>query len=423
MIFTPGNASAQPLTPNQTHGFGNRSLVIFTYLQNYACVDEPTMDLDFNGVKAQSDPNEMQTPICQPITEPAADPTGRDLTETAHLYVLIPMFSVDNDQNPNDAMPCPTGGRPGELCGPVLGAALIRAFGFVPEAWKTKVNPAITTQCPDPNNAMAGTCTMHASSVDLSKTLVALGKSPGPPTAPVFVPTPNHSHVIDDDLVNTKAIWWEVRPVLVMQQSDWPTADGSSGITSSGAMDDAEAAGRAIEVGSNFFLFFSSTDGLARLSHVALGTYDGNYVSADNCGGDSVNGNATSAGSCTTFTLIDLNGGSLMDGDQVRLQAPNGDYVVAESGGCGDRSFPVSSCRVNANRTSPAAWETFTIHTVNCSGCAIASGDHVSLSSYYGYYVSAEYGGGNGCGGCNPPLNANRSSVGHWEQYVLTFQP
>ena len=36
-----------------------------------------------------------------------------------------------------------------------------------------------------------------------------------------------------------------------------PAADGSSGITSSKAMDDAEAAGRAIEVGSNFFLFFS----------------------------------------------------------------------------------------------------------------------------------------------------------------------
>jgi hypothetical protein len=43
-----------------------------------------------------------------------------------------------------------------------------------------------------------------------------------------------------------------------LQQSDWPAADGSSGITSSKAMDDAEAAGRAIEVGSNFFLFFSS---------------------------------------------------------------------------------------------------------------------------------------------------------------------
>lgn len=99
---------------------------------------------------------------------------------------------------------------------------------------------------------------MHASSVDLSKTLVALKKIAGPPTMPIFVPTPNHSHVVDNSRVNTGAIWWEVRPVLVMNESDWPAADGGSGITSSMKMDDAEAAGRAIEVGSNFFLFFSS---------------------------------------------------------------------------------------------------------------------------------------------------------------------
>ena len=38
----------------------------------------------------------------------------------------------------------------------------------------------------------------------------------------------------------------------------WPTADGSNGITSANAMADAENSGRAIEVGSNFFLFFKS---------------------------------------------------------------------------------------------------------------------------------------------------------------------
>ncbi|HKF41983.1 MAG TPA: hypothetical protein VKG01_02680 [Thermoanaerobaculia bacterium] len=249
-------ASAQ-LAPNQTNGFGNGRLVTFTYLQNFDCVAQPTMDLDFNGVLAQSDPNELQTPICQPVTEPTQDPTGGDIKQTAHLYVLIPMFSVDNDQNPADAMPCPNGGRPDELCGVALGNALIKQFGFLPEAWKAKVNPAITTQCPDPNNSTPGTCTMHASSVDLSTTLAAINKS-GTPTKPIFVPTPNHSHVVDNSRINTQPIWWEVRPVLVMSQSDWPAADGSSGITSSTAMDAAENANRAIEVGSNFFLFFSS---------------------------------------------------------------------------------------------------------------------------------------------------------------------
>ncbi len=254
LAFMTASAWAQ-LAPNQTNGFGNNRLVTFTYLQNFDCVDQPLLDLDFNHIPAQSDPNEMQTPICQPVTEPTEDPTGGNIKHTAHLYVFLPMFSVDNDQNPNDAMPCPSGGRPGELCGPALGAALISLFGFVPEAWKA--HPLVQTQCPDPNNPVPGTCTMHASSVDLSVTLHALGKT-GPPTHPIFVPTPNHDHVVDNSRVNTTPIWWEVRPVLILNQSDWPAADGSSGITSSKAMDDAEAAGRAIEVGSNFFLFFSS---------------------------------------------------------------------------------------------------------------------------------------------------------------------
>ncbi len=139
-----------------------------------------------------------------------------------------------------------------------MGQQLISLFGAVPEAWKKTVDRAITTQCPDPNNPAAGTCMMHASSVDLSAALVALKKVPGPPSKPMFVPPPNHSHVVDNNRVHTRAIWWEVRPVLVMHQSDWPAADGSSGITSVRMMDDAEGAERAIEVGSNFFLFFSS---------------------------------------------------------------------------------------------------------------------------------------------------------------------
>jgi hypothetical protein len=258
MTIIAGSASAQELAPNQTHGFGNNKLVTFTYLQSFDCVDQPHLDLNFNGILAKSDPNEMQTPICQPITEPSADPAGHSIKKTAHLYVLIPMFSVDLDQNPDDAMRCPNGGRPGELCGRRLGVELIKLFGALPEAWKKKVDTAITTQCPDPRHKVPGTCTMHASSVDLSKTLVALKKIQGPLAGPVFVPTPNHSHVVDNGFLNTTPIWWEVRPVLVLDQADWPAADGSSGITSSDKMDAAEAAGRAIEVGSNFFLFFSS---------------------------------------------------------------------------------------------------------------------------------------------------------------------
>ncbi|MGC2077199.1 MAG: hypothetical protein WA728_14420 [Xanthobacteraceae bacterium] len=256
MALAAGNASAQ-LAPNQTNGFGNGKVITFTYLQNFDCVDQPNLDLDFNGIKAQSDPNEMQTPVCQVVTEPTQDPTGGKIKHTAHLYVLVPMFGTDT--NPKDAMDCPDGGRPGELCGADLGNALISLFGAVPEAWKK--TPSVKTQCPDPNNPIPGTCTMHASSVDLSVLLAGMPGIPNPPTGPLFVPTPNHSHVVDNGFLNTGAIWWEVRPILIMHQEDWPTPDGSHGITSSKAMDAAEAAGRAVEVGSNFFLFFKSKKG------------------------------------------------------------------------------------------------------------------------------------------------------------------
>src|SRR5690348_7098433 len=68
MIAASRPASAQ-LAANQTHGFGNDRLVTFTYLQNFDCVDQPNMDLDFNAKMAASDPHEMQMPICQALTE------------------------------------------------------------------------------------------------------------------------------------------------------------------------------------------------------------------------------------------------------------------------------------------------------------------------------------------------------------------
>jgi hypothetical protein len=102
---------------------------------------------------------------------------------------------------------------------------------------------------------------MHASRLDLSKTLAALGYT-GPATANIFLPTPNHSHVLINQDVNLPAIWWQVIPVLVVSQSDWPNQAGTTGITSYDRLLAAKAAGTAIVTDSNFFLFFSSvTDG------------------------------------------------------------------------------------------------------------------------------------------------------------------
>lgn len=257
-VFVAGAASAAsstlpPLAPNQTYGFSDGHLELFTYQQSFDCVDQATDDLDYNGVLAQSDSGEFQTPICQAGTSPTIDPTGEKPITQDFIYVLIPFFSVNDDQNPNDAMACPPGVRLSTLCGPTLGKTLIKLFGAIPEAYKT--TPLVYTQCPTPGEP-PGTCTMHASTDDLGKVLYALGKLPAPTN--VFLPSPNHSHVITNADATQSPIWWEVRPVLVTNVADWPPADGSSGITSVAALKAAEKKGDAIEVPDNFFLFFSS---------------------------------------------------------------------------------------------------------------------------------------------------------------------
>src|ERR1700691_4044256 len=256
VALTAATASAQTLKPNQTLGFGDSKQLVFTYTQNFDCIDQPYDDLNFNGIIAANDPSELQTPVCQGGFNPTINPPGQigsPYETTEPIYVLIPMFSVDNDQNPNDAISCNNVVQ-GTICGATLGQTLISLFGAVPEAFKQ--TPLVFTQCPGPGS-VPGTCTMHASRLDLGPVLAALGFIP-PPTSNVFLPTPNHSHVLINQDVNIRAIWWQVIPVLVLQQADWPSQDGSTGITSLKAIQAAERAGAAVQAPSNFFLFFSS---------------------------------------------------------------------------------------------------------------------------------------------------------------------
>ena len=78
---------------------------------------------------------------------------------------------MNNDQNPNDAISCDNVVA-GTLCGPALGTELISLFGAVPEAFKA--TPLVYTQCPEPGSA-PGTCTMHASRLDLAPVLAQPG--------------------------------------------------------------------------------------------------------------------------------------------------------------------------------------------------------------------------------------------------------
>ena len=87
------------LKPNQTEGFGDGQVLKFTYTQNFDCIDQPLDDLNYNGILAQSDPSEMQTPICVVGTQPTINPPGKignPFITTEPLYVLVPMFSADN---------------------------------------------------------------------------------------------------------------------------------------------------------------------------------------------------------------------------------------------------------------------------------------------------------------------------------------
>lgn len=252
-LYFAAPAYAQPqLAPNQTFGYGNGQVLKFTYAQSFVCVDQPGFDLNFNGVKAESDPMEFQIPICQVGVQPNIGPPAMNKASEP-IYILVPMFSLDNDQNPNDAISC-TGVVAGTNCGPALGSTLISLFGALPEAFKQA--PLVYTQCPDPTSP-PGTCTMHSSRVDLGLVLVQLGLLE-PPAANFFAPTPNHSHVVLNTDLTTAPIWWEVVPVLVTNPSDWPSQDGTSGITSKAKLLAAEQAGSAVQAPSNFFLFFSS---------------------------------------------------------------------------------------------------------------------------------------------------------------------
>ncbi|MDQ6799642.1 MAG: YCF48-related protein [Acidobacteriota bacterium] len=153
---------------------------------------------------------------------------------------------------------------------------------------------------------------------------------------------------------------------------------------------------------------------------VSLQTYFANFVSADDCGDGRVVANASSAGPCETFTLYDVNGGALTDGDQIYIQAPNGSFLGAENGG----STNCRGCdtRVNANRAVARAWETFTIHAVGGIKSAIGDGAKISLQGIAGGYLSAEDGGSNGCGGCDSAVNANRVVQNAWETFTIRIR-
>jgi hypothetical protein len=136
---------------------------------------------------------------------------------------------------------------------------------------------------------------------------------------------------------------------------------------------------------------------------VHLRVASGQYVVAEGGGGGAVNADRWVTGGWETFTLEDLNGGTLQDGDPVAFRTSAGYYLQAVSGGGG---------AMLASDRAAGAWETFTIINLAQVGAPIENGTSIGLLSSGSYYVCAENGGGS-------VVNVNRSSVGSWETFVL----
>lgn len=142
---------------------------------------------------------------------------------------------------------------------------------------------------------------------------------------------------------------------------------------------------------------------------VTLQTVNGQYVVAIGGGGGAVNATASIVSVGTTFTLTDLNGGTLRSGDKVQFRTERGTYLVAEGGG---------GREVKADRTIPSDWETFTIREVGSSSLlqTIGYNDPFTLQAHNGQYVVAELGGG-------ANVTASRSVADAWETFRFQGAP
>lgn len=224
---------------NQTVGFGGGRRLLFTYQQQFDCVVQSGDDRDYSGKPADLDPGQFASPECQADYPSTIDPTGRSVKQTDPLYVMLPFFET-NKKTPAFSK--------------ALGKALKKLFGFVPDAFKP--NPGVAVQCPAPKDK-PGTCTMHPLETDLGPLLTALGLLPKDTN--LYVPLPNHDHLLSNKTIDQSQEWWQVIVVLVEDPKAWPNAAGTTGITSVAKLRAAQVKKQASgDIPTNFFLFFSS---------------------------------------------------------------------------------------------------------------------------------------------------------------------
>jgi hypothetical protein len=150
------------------------------------------------------------------------------------------------------------------------------------------------------------------------------------------------------------------------------------------------------------YYYFQSIMGQS-VTHVGLLTSSSYYVSADDAGGGTIHVNAPWLRTWEYLTVIDRNGGALTSGDPINILTENGHYFMAADGG---------GSTIDATSEHPLSWEQLTI--LKSGGGTIGFTNTISLQASSGHYLVAENGGG----GSNV-LNANRTSIGPWEQFTM----
>ena len=141
---------------------------------------------------------------------------------------------------------------------------------------------------------------------------------------------------------------------------------------------------------------------------ITLQSINGYYVTAEGGGGGDVNANRTAAYAWESFELIDLNGGSLESGDTVYVQTSNFYYFTALDGG---------GSSLKAYAYYPGYNETFRIYKmqdVSVVSGTISNGNQVAMQTVDYWWVVAEGGGGG-------TVNANRTSPGAWETFSINM--
>ncbi|GET40719.1 C39 family peptidase [Microseira wollei] len=241
-------------------------------------------------------------------------------------------------------------------------------------------------------NGANGAFASLTNTVYLSEEFIA--QNAGNPGAITSVVLEEIGHYIDSKINTSDAAGDEGDIFARLVQGQTISADELLGLK-------AEDDSAVLKLNGQVFWIEQSTT----IPQVTFKTFEKNkYVVAEGGGGSTVNANRDVAGPWENFTLIDLNGGSLNNGDVVNIRSQNGSYVVAEGSGGGV---------VNANRRAAGPWEEFQVIKVNGSG-QIRSGDSLALRAKNGQYVVAEGGGG-------ANVNANRNAIGPWEKFIINF--